>query len=100
VEGYVESIASAIVVALAIHALSMDRPMPELPSESMLSALMAHVHTPDGVFQPMNANMGIVPAPNVRVRGRGARRQERNRLISEAARAAISSWRDANAWLF
>jgi methylenetetrahydrofolate--tRNA-(uracil-5-)-methyltransferase len=100
VEGYVESIASAIVVALSIHAQSIDRPMPELPSASMLSALMEHVHTQDGDFQPMNANMGIVPAPNVRVRGRKARRQERNRLISEAARAAISSWRDAHAWLF
>ena len=100
VEGYVESIASAIVVALSIHARSLDRTMPILPHASMLGALMAHAHTPGGDFQPMNANMGIVPAPDLRVRGRKARRQERNRLISESARAAISSWRDSNAWLF
>jgi methylenetetrahydrofolate--tRNA-(uracil-5-)-methyltransferase len=100
VEGYVESIASAIVAALAIRARSLGRQVPDLPAETMLGALMSYVHTPDDDFQPMNANMGIVPAPLVRGSGRKARRQERNRMISEAAVAAMSSWRDANAWLF
>jgi methylenetetrahydrofolate--tRNA-(uracil-5-)-methyltransferase len=100
VEGYVESIASAIVVSLSIHARALGKQPPDLPPQTMLSALMEHVHTTEGEFQPMNANMGIVPAPQVHVRGRKARREERNRLISEAARSAMATWRDTCGWLF
>ncbi|MGD8413809.1 MAG: methylenetetrahydrofolate--tRNA-(uracil(54)-C(5))-methyltransferase (FADH(2)-oxidizing) TrmFO [Candidatus Latescibacterota bacterium] len=100
VEGYVESIASAIVTALSIHADSLGREMSDLPPQTMLGSLMEHVHTAAEDFQPMNANMGIVPAPQVRRAGRKARRQERNRLISDAARSALSAWREAHPWLF
>jgi len=100
VEGYVEAIASAIVVSLAIRARSLGREMADLPAETMLGSLMAYVHTPGDDFQPMNANMGIVPAPLVRGGGRKARRQERNRMISATALAAMEAWRDANSWLF
>jgi len=100
VEGYVESIASAIVVALSIHARSLGIEMPSLPGETMLGSLMNYVHTPNANFQPMNANMGIVPAPAIEARGRKNRRQERNRLISEASAAAMTAWREANPALF
>ncbi len=100
VEGYVESIASAIVVALSIHARSLGVEMPALPGETMLGALMNYVHTPNANFQPMNANMGIMPAPAVGARGRKNRRQERKRLISEASAAAMTTWREANSALF
>jgi methylenetetrahydrofolate--tRNA-(uracil-5-)-methyltransferase len=100
VEGYVESIASAIVAALMVRAHQLGRRMPDLPPETMLGALMAYVHTPADDFQPMNANMGIVPAPPVEARGRKARRQERNRMISEGALTAMRAWCDTNSWLF
>jgi methylenetetrahydrofolate--tRNA-(uracil-5-)-methyltransferase len=100
VEGYVESIMSAIVVALSIHARAGGRDLPALPGPTMIGALMDYVHTPNRRFQPMNANMGLVPFSG-RVRGsRGARRQARNEAIAERAVAEMSAWRDANGWLF
>lgn len=100
VEGYVESIASAIVVALSIHARYRDRPLTALPAQTMLGALMVHVHAPADNFQPMNANMGILPAPPKRPGGRKARRRERYEAVSKTARTAMRAWREENAWLF
>jgi methylenetetrahydrofolate--tRNA-(uracil-5-)-methyltransferase len=100
VEGYVESIATAILAALMVRAQALGRSFSNLPGETMLGSLMAYVHTPGDDFQPMNANMGIVPAPIVRLRGRNARRRERNRLIAERALGAMRAWRAAHHWLF
>ena len=99
VEGYVESIMSAIVVSLSIFARLHDRDMPAIPGNTMIGALMEHVHGPTDNFQPMNANMGIVPRPAGLRRGRGGRRA-RNEAISAAAIEAIKRWREAHAWLF
>jgi methylenetetrahydrofolate--tRNA-(uracil-5-)-methyltransferase len=96
VEGYVESIASAIIVALSITAAEAGREMPPLPRGTMLGALMDYVHTPTKRFQPMNANFGIMPTPEPRPRGR----RERNEATSRAAIAALTAWRDQHAWLF
>jgi len=94
VEGYVESIASAIIVALSITARARGREMPELPSNTMLGALMGYVHTPNQNFQPMNANFGILPAPNVRSK------RERHAVIGETAIASMKEFRSRNEWLF
>ncbi|HKW13417.1 MAG TPA: methylenetetrahydrofolate--tRNA-(uracil(54)-C(5))-methyltransferase (FADH(2)-oxidizing) TrmFO [Candidatus Krumholzibacteria bacterium] len=94
VEGYVESIASAIIVALSITARQRGRPMPELPANTMLGALMGYVHTPNSNFQPMNANFGILPAPDVRSK------RERHAATGEIAIAAMREYRRQNEWLF
>jgi methylenetetrahydrofolate--tRNA-(uracil-5-)-methyltransferase len=104
VEGYVESIGSAVVVALSIYAGLNGRFLPELPRQTMLGALMTYVHTPNDDFQPMNANMGIVPVP-ITARGRHAggrrvRRKERNEAVSRASAGAVRAWREARPWLF
>jgi methylenetetrahydrofolate--tRNA-(uracil-5-)-methyltransferase len=96
VEGYVESIASAIIVALSIAADASGREMPELPRETMLGSLMRYVHTPTSNFQPMNANFGILPALETPVRGRKARHE----AMAAAAVDAMRTYRDANARLF
>jgi methylenetetrahydrofolate--tRNA-(uracil-5-)-methyltransferase len=96
VEGYVESIASAMVVAMGIHARARGAALPELPGETMLGALMRYVHAPNEDFQPMNANMGILPTPRVRMRGRKARRMARNRMMSDIALDAMGAWRSKN----
>ena len=103
VEGYVESIASAIVAALSIYAGLQGRPFPDLPGVTMVGALMDYVHTPNQNFQPMNANMGILPAPPRLaggVRGRVARRKARNEEISRRALESMGTWKQSNAWLF
>ncbi|HXV13505.1 MAG TPA: methylenetetrahydrofolate--tRNA-(uracil(54)-C(5))-methyltransferase (FADH(2)-oxidizing) TrmFO [Candidatus Krumholzibacteria bacterium] len=96
VEGYVESIMSAIIVSLSIAAASRGREMPPIPSETMIGSLMDYVHTPRKNFQPMNANFGLLPA------GAGGRRnrQTRHQDAAKAAIAAMESYRDRNAWLF
>lgn len=103
VEGYVESIASSMIVAFEILAEFERRPFSELPRQTMLGALMDFVHTANDHFQPMNANMGILPAPEGFQRGRGgraARRKARNEEISRTALAAVEGWIESNRWLF
>jgi methylenetetrahydrofolate--tRNA-(uracil-5-)-methyltransferase len=94
VEGYVESIASGIVVAMSITAQLRGRPMAELPSTTMLGALMNYVHTPNDNFQPMNANFGILPAPKVRSK------RERHAAAADTAIAAMKEFRATHDWLF
>jgi methylenetetrahydrofolate--tRNA-(uracil-5-)-methyltransferase len=94
VEGYVESIASGIVVALEITARAAGRKMPPLPDESMLGALMNYVHTPTTHFQPMNANFGILPAPKVRSK------RERHAAAARLALESMRSYRKNHDWLF
>ena len=94
VEGYVESIASAIVVSLSITARLRGREMPRLPITTMLGALMEYVHTPNQNFQPMNANFGILPAPAVRSR------KERHAATAQAAIDAMTAYRRDHDWLF
>jgi methylenetetrahydrofolate--tRNA-(uracil-5-)-methyltransferase len=98
VEGYVECIASGLVAALSVYSRSMARDLPPLPTATMVGALMKHIHTPpaSGSFQPMNANMGILPA---RAKVGGSRR-ERYLRASEAAVDRMSAYHDQNAWLF
>jgi len=94
VEGYVESIASAIIVALAVTAQQRGRAMPELPRATMLGGLMDYLHASNEHFQPMNANFGILPAPAVRSK------RERHAAMGEAAITAMQVFRRDNDWLF
>lgn len=96
VEGYVESIMSAIIVSLSITASSLGREMPPLPKETMVASLMDYVHTPRKNFQPMNANFGLLPANPDAKRERKIRHEE----AAKAAIAAMEDYRRENAWLF
>jgi methylenetetrahydrofolate--tRNA-(uracil-5-)-methyltransferase len=95
VEGYVESIASGIVAALGVVSREAQRPLPSLPAETMLGALLNYVHTPNANFQPMNANFGIVPVP-AGARGRVARHE----ATARAALDAMARYRSDHAGLF
>ena len=99
VEGYVECITSGLIVALSIASQLQGQEIPLLPEETMIGALMGHVHTPVKNFQPMNANMGILPRMPRTARGRSGRR-ERYLALSERAVAAMTAWRDVNPSLF
>jgi methylenetetrahydrofolate--tRNA-(uracil-5-)-methyltransferase len=96
VEGYVESIASAIIVALSITASAQERELPPLPKNTMLGSLMTYVHTPRKNFQPMNANFGLLPADPDAKRQRKSRHED----AAKAAIAAMEDYRRENAWLF
>ena len=62
VEGYVESISSGMVVALnAIKQYNHEEDKMIFPKETMIGALGHYIATPNERFQPMNANFGILP---------------------------------------
>ncbi len=96
VEGYVECIASGLVAALAVFADLRGKLVPTFPEATMIGSLMKYIHTATENFQPMNANMGLLPAPP-RVRGG---RKERYMEFARRADAAMRSYRRENAWLF
>ncbi len=97
VEGYVESIMSAMIAALEIYSdLSGDELAP-IPANTMIGALMDFVHTPVKRFQPMNANMGIVAYGGPRGR---RNRKARNEAIARDAVTAMEAYRQRHPHLF
>lgn len=61
VEGYTESAASGIIAGINMCRILSGKAPLELPSTSMTGALSQHVCTQTEDFQPMGANMGILP---------------------------------------
>ena len=61
VEGYVESISSGIVVAINACGNYRNEEKVVFPEVSMIGALAKYISTEKDKFQPMNANFGIVP---------------------------------------
>ena len=74
VEGYVESISSGLVAG--INAVNRYRGISEKKSFSeytMIGALAKYISTPNDKFQPMNANFGIVPPLEEKIRDKKLR---------------------------
>ena len=61
VEGYTESAASGMIAGINICRLLSGKEPLDIPRESMIGALSAHISTQSSDFQPMGANMGILP---------------------------------------
>lgn len=70
VEGYMESAASGIIAGTAAARRILELEPLNLPRETMLGALTAYISDSfnSGKFQPMGANMGILPDIGVRIR--------------------------------
>ena len=61
VEGYVESISSGMVAALNAVAQFKGEGKKEFSKLTMIGALANYISTPNDKFQPMNANFGVLP---------------------------------------
>lgn len=61
VEGYVESIASGLVAGINAGLQYMKKEKQTFPKETVIGALADYIQTPNINFQPMNANFGILP---------------------------------------
>lgn len=61
VEGYVESISSGLLVGLNVVNKLLKKEKIEFPQYTMIGALAHYISTPNKKFQPMNANFGILP---------------------------------------
>lgn len=81
VEGYVESIASGMIAGINVVRMIEGKDGFVLPVDTMLGALMNYVVTPNEKFQPMNANFGILPKLDCRIKDK----QERYKKLSEKA---------------
>ena len=89
-EGYMESAASGLLAARQILARLQGRTLPPVPPQTMCGALLAYITTPNKDFQPMGANMGILP----RTADIDAIRDKRGRYaaLSQAAQQAMNTW--------
>ena len=89
-EGYMESAASGLLAARQIFARLNGRELPPPPPATMCGALLGYITTPNKDFQPMGANMGILP----RTAEIDAIRDKRERYaaLSQAAQDAMNEW--------
>ena len=83
VEGYLGNIATGLLAGINMAKYVRADPLWQLPAETMLGALMQYITQADPAhFQPMKANMGILPDLGVH-----RPRQRRDRAVAYAARA-------------
>lgn len=70
VEGYMESAASGIIAGISASRKIKGLEPLKLPADTMTGALSAYISDPynSGKFQPMGANMGILPDIGVRIK--------------------------------
>ena len=69
VEGYVESISSGMVASLnVIQDFNKTNKKIIFPKDTMIGALSNYISTNNENFQPMNANFGIVPSLEERIK--------------------------------
>ena len=61
VEGYVESIASGMVVGMNVANKILNKSKVIFPKFTMIGSLADYISTENKKFQPMNANFGILP---------------------------------------
>lgn len=68
VEGYVESISSGFVAGINLANEILGKSEFTLPKETVMGALVDYVSTKKENFQPMNANFGILPQLEEKIR--------------------------------
>jgi methylenetetrahydrofolate--tRNA-(uracil-5-)-methyltransferase len=80
VEGYIESTASGLVAGIGMAKMMEGKPLPVLPRETVMGSLLRYITSAsDEGFQPMNANFGLLPPLEERVRDK----KRRNRMLAE-----------------
>ena len=112
VEGYVESIGAGLVAGInAVRLAKGERPL-DLPREMMMGSLLGYISAsakwgqslgvaqgpakgqspfcPASRFQPMNANFGLLPPLEKRLRGRDKRRALAERALAAAREFALT----------
>lgn len=89
VEGYMESAMSGIVAGINLYRTLNGKDPLKFPKETMIGALNNHIsndYTAD--FEPMGANMGILPPSEERIKGK----KERYTYLADRAIAAMTDF--------
>lgn len=74
VEGYMESAMSGMIAGLSFAARLKGKPFEEMPQTTVMGALSHYVSAENKDFQPMNANFGILPPLEERIRDKLSRK--------------------------
>lgn len=90
VEGYVESAASGLIAGLNAARVAAGQEPVELPEHTALGSMAKYITTADFKhFQPMNANFGLFPPLEMRIRNK----KEKNEAIATRALEAIEQFK-------
>ena len=81
VEGYVESISSGLMAGINAVLNFKGEEEFTLPIETMTGALATYISTKNERFQPMNANFGIVPVLERRIKDK----KEKYKILADRA---------------
>ena len=88
-EGYVGSTMGGLLAGINMARLLTGQPLLVPPRESMMGSLLYYItHADPENFQPMKANMGLLPELDERVRGK----QQRYGVYAERARTALADY--------
>ena len=89
-EGYMESAACGLLAARSIYARLEGRQLPPPPADTMCGVFIQYPTTENKHFQPMGANMGILPPLPAESRPRDKRL--RYMAVAERAVASFQQW--------
>lgn len=92
VEGYVESAGSGLVAGICAARQALGLESVKFPTFTMLGAMASYVcHGGSGKFVPMNANFGIIPPLEYRVKGG---KMAKYAVYAERALAALDEFKE------
>lgn len=86
VEGYIESAASGLSAAFHLDRLIKNEPMIPFPEVTMIGAMARYISTKNKSFNPINANLGILPELEKH------KKKERKLLYKQRAELALKNY--------
>ncbi len=90
VEGYVESAASGLYAGINAALIAQGKEPVIFPEETMIGAMAHYItHASPKHFQPINANFGIIPRLEKRIR----EKRERNLALSQRALTVLEEFK-------
>lgn len=90
-EGYAGNIAGGWLAGVNAARLALGQDLWTLPPETMMGALLAYLTQADpATFQPMKANLGLLPPLEKRLRGK----RDRSAAYARRALASLDQWRE------
>ena len=87
-EGYMESAACGLLAARSLYARLEGKELPAPPVDTMCGALVQYLTTENKNFQPMGANMGLLPPLEAPVRDK----RLRYLALAQRATGAMERW--------
>ncbi|WP_028545145.1 FADH(2)-oxidizing methylenetetrahydrofolate--tRNA-(uracil(54)-C(5))-methyltransferase TrmFO [Paenibacillus taiwanensis] len=91
VEGYVESAASGLIAGINAARCAAEEACITFPHETTLGSMANYITTADAKhFQPMNANFGLFPALETRIRNK----KDKNDALAQRALDVLRSFKE------